>query len=400
MKVKKSLRLLFIFLTLLPGLAWSGESYLASPSTGTARFLLMDRADPDRLLSAGEEDDLTGAEPDLGGIMPLNYSPGSWNDVRNQIETGRFSRDELTPIQEVKISTETTPGPQPEVEFKDSGTSLSVTGRKVIALSYSSKRYINDQTSVLRPRSLNLFEITQQMQVRMQGKVGQKISVNVDYDDTKVDKQDISVVYQGDPNEVVQNVSFGDIDLSLPASEFVSYNKQLFGIRADLKTNRFKFTFVGSRTKGLTKTKQFTGNTQFQSVDILDTNYLRRKHYDVTFGNLDRLPIRSGSERIYIDQQSQAMADGVTVLNMSADDLAVNTSSYTGRFQIMNPGIDYVMDYIKGIVTFNRTLNSQDVVIIDFENGGLANGTKLSQNPSPGATTGGGSGLFKFIKPA
>ena len=398
MKVKKSLRLLFIFLTLLPGLAWSGESYLASPSTGTARFLLMDRADPDRLLSAGEEDDLTGAEPDLGGIMPLNYSPGSWNDVRNQIETGRFSRDELTPIQEVKISTETTPGPQPEVEFKDSGTSLSVTGRKVIALSYSSKRYINDQTSVLRPRSLNLFEITQQMQVRMQGKVGQKISVNVDYDDTKVDKQDISVVYQGDPNEVVQNVSFGDIDLSLPASEFVSYNKQLFGIRADLKTNRFKFTFVGSRTKGLTKTKQFTGNTQFQSVDILDTNYLRRKHYDVTFGNLDRLPIRSGSERIYIDQQSQAMADGVTVLNMSADDLAVNTSSYTGRFQIMNPGIDYVMDYIKGIVTFNRTLNSQDVVIIDFENGGLANGTKLSQNPSPGATTGGGSGLFKFIK--
>ncbi|HAN04836.1 MAG TPA: hypothetical protein DCQ25_06240, partial [Elusimicrobia bacterium] len=88
------------------------------------------------------------------------------------------------------------------------------------------------------------------MQVRMQGKVGQKISVNVDYDDTKVDKQDISVVYQGDPNEVVQNVSFGDIDLSLPATEFVSYNKQLFGIRADLKTQRLKFTFVGSRTKG------------------------------------------------------------------------------------------------------------------------------------------------------
>lgn len=397
-KVKKSLSFLFLFLTLPPGLAWSGESYLAAPSTGAARFLLLDRADPGRLLSTGEERDLAGAEPDLGAITPLDYSPGSWNNVRDQIESGRFDRAELKPLQEVQISTETPLASPPEVEFKDSGTSLSVTGRKVIALNYSSKRFINDQTTVSRPRSLSLFEITQQMQVRMQGKVGQKISVNVDYDDTKVDKQDISVVYQGDPNDVVQNVSFGDIDLSLPASEFVSYNKQLFGIRADLKTNRLKFTFVGSRTKGLTKTKQFTGNTQFQSVDILDTNYLRRKYYDVTFGNPDRLPIQSGSERIYIDQQSQAIVDGVTVFGMGADDLAVPSSSYTGRFQIMNPGTDYVIDYIKGIVTFNRTLNPQEVVIIDFENGGPGSGTRLSQNPSTGTLTGGGSGLFKLLK--
>ncbi|MEI7481103.1 MAG: hypothetical protein WCK75_02005 [Elusimicrobiota bacterium] len=393
--MKKSLSLLFISLTLLPGLAWSEESYLATPSTGTARFLLLDRATPDRLLSAGEEEDAAGEGPNLDAIMPIGYSSDSWNDVREQIETGRFNRVELKPIQEVAISTETPLGPQPELEFKDSGTSLSVTGRKVISLNYSSKRYVNDQTAVSRPRALSLFEITQQMQVRMQGKVGQKISVNVDYDDTKLDKQDISVVYQGDPNEVVQNVSFGDIDLSLPATEFVSYNKQLFGIRADLKTSRFKFTFVGSRTKGLTKTKQFTGNTQFQSVDILDTNYLRRKYYDVTFGNLNRLPIQSGSERIYIDQQSQAIVDGVTVFGMGADDLAVPSSSYTGRFQIMNPGIDYVMDYIKGIVTFNRTLNPQDVVIIDFENG---NGTRLSQNTSSTTLTIGGTNLYKLIK--
>ena len=394
--MKKSLSFIFISLTLLPGLAWPAESYLASPSTGTARFLLLDRADPGRLLNPVEEDDLSGAEPDLGGIIPPDYTPDSWNEVRDQIESGRFNRAELAPLQEVQASTETPLGPQPEVEFKDSGTSLSVTGRKVITLNYSSKRFINDQTAVSRQRSLSLFEITQQMQVRMQGKVGQKISVNVDYDDTKVDKQDISVVYQGDPNEVVQNVSFGDIDLSLPATEFVSYNKQLFGIRADLKTSRFKFTLVGSRTKGLTKTKQFTGNTQFQSVDILDTNYLRRKYYDITFGNTARLPIRSGSELIYIDHQSQAMVDGVTVFGMSADDLAVPSSTYTGRFQIMNPGIDYVIDYIKGIVTFNRTLNPQDVIIIDFENAGGA--TRLSQNTSTGALTGGGTGLFKIIK--
>jgi hypothetical protein len=378
-----------------PGLAWSEDSYLAAPPAETGRFLLLDRPDPGRLLDTGEEKGPAGTEPDLGELKPMDYSPDSWNEVRDQIESGRFDRADLKPLLETQISTETPLSPPPELEFKESGTSLSVTGRKLITLNYSSKRYINDQTTVSRPRSLSLFEITQQMQVRMQGKVGQKISVNVDYDDTKVDKQDISVVYQGDPNDVVQNVSFGDIDLSLPATEFVSYNKQLFGIRADLKTSRFKLTFVGSRTKGLTKTKQFTGNTQFQSVDILDTNYLRRKYYDLTFGNAARLPIRSGSERIYIDQQSQAIVDGVTVFGLGADDLAVPSSSYTGRFQIMNPGIDYVMDYIKGIATFNRTLNPQEVVIIDFENG---NGTRLSQNTSSTTLDTGGTGLFKLIK--
>ena len=350
-------------------------------SPGGGRFLLLDRQDPSAILDSGEVSTSTGAADidSMAEDVPITYSNEAWNEAREAVETGRYMSEELPPVAAVAVSTEAPAPPEPQVEFRESGTSLSVTGRKVIALSYSGKKFINEKTTVTRPRSLSLFEITQQMQVRMQGKVGQKITVNVDYDDTKQDKQDISVVYQGDPNEVVQNVSFGDIDLSLPATEFVSYNKQLFGIRADLRTNRLKMTVVGSRTKGQTKTRQFTGNTQFQGVDVLDTNYLRRKYYDVTFGNTARLPIKSGSERVYIDQQTQAQVDNVTVFALTGKDMSVQTSSYTGRFQLMSPGIDYVMEYAKGLVTFGRTLNPQDVVIIDFQNAG---GTMLSQNSS------------------
>ncbi len=377
--VTKNLSIIFFALTALHGTALGADSYTAAPPSESSRFLLLERPDPDRI-SVVEEEDAAGADPDLDALAPASYSPEAWNDIRERIESGRFDSSRLKPVMEVEVSSEAPASPAPEVEFKDSGTSLSVTGRKVIALSYTSKRYLLEQTLTSRPRSQSLFEITQQMQVRMQGKVGQKITVNVDYDDTKLDKQDISVVYTGDPNDVVQNVSFGDIDLSLPSTEFVSYNKQVFGIRADIKTGGLRSTIIGSRTKGVTKTKNFTGNTQFQSVDIPDTSYLRRKYYDVTFGNLDRLPIKSGTERLYIDRQSGVIADGVTVLELQAKDLAVQTSTYTGRFQIMNPGQDYVIDYIKGLVTFNRALNPQDVVIIDFENGGLGNGTRLYQS--------------------
>ncbi|HAT71895.1 MAG TPA: hypothetical protein DCS63_03670 [Elusimicrobia bacterium] len=375
---------IILFLAACACASGAAAADFAVPNPGGGRFLLLDRPDSGRIMA--EPAVSTAAESGgierISGELPFSYSEDSWNSVREAVETGRFRSAELAPPPAIGISTDTPLAPEPQVEFKESGTTLSVTGRKVIALSYSGKRYINDQISVTRPKSLSLFEITQQMQVRMQGKVGAKISVNVDYDDTKQDKQDISVVYQGDPNEVVQNVSFGDIDLSLPATEFVSYNKQLFGIRADLKTQRLKFTFVGSRTKGQTKTRQFTGNTQFQGADILDTNYLRRKYYDVTFGNTLRLPIKSGTERIYIDQQTLAQVDNVTVFGLVGKDMAVQTSTYTGRFQLLSPGIDYVMDYVKGLVTFNRTLNPQDVVLIDYQNLG---GSYLAQNSSPGS---------------
>ncbi|MEW5950546.1 MAG: hypothetical protein AB1637_01485 [Elusimicrobiota bacterium] len=326
----------------------------------------------------------------------INYSKENWIKARQAAEDGTLGRKLSKTEISVSTSAENEPSaPPPQLEFTDSGTSLSITGRKIISLNYSGKKYLNEQTSVVRPKSSSLFDITQQMQIRMQGKVGEKISVNVDYDDTKTDKQDISVVYQGNPNETVQNISFGDIDLSLPATEFVSYNKQLFGIRADIKTNRLKFTFIGSRTKGQTKTRQFIGNTQFQSLDILDTNYIRRKYYDISFGNSARLPIKAGSEKIYIDRQTGETVDGIVISSFTADDLEVSTVTHSGRFRLLTAGVDYVMDYVKGIIIFNTQLNSQDAVVIDFVN---SNGSKLSQNSSSSSLDIAGTGRLKILK--
>ncbi len=311
-----------------------------------------------------------------------------WNDFIEKMEKGALEEDieVKTSTEIVEISSPSTPI-QSKVEFLDSGTSLSVTGRKVISINYSGRKYLNEQTNITRQRSTSLFDINQQLQIRMQGKVGEKITVNVDYDDTKADKQDISIVYQGDPQEVVQNISFGDIDLSLPSTEFVSYNKQLFGIRADIKTSRFKATFIGSRTKGQTRLKQFKGNTQFRTVDIMDSSYIRRRYYDITFKSPTRLPLKPGSEKIYIDQQTNEPVDGIIISSITADDLMYSSITYTGRFKQLVRGIDYTIDYNKGLVIFSRSLNPQDVVIIDYQNN---NGSWLRDEN--------GSGRYKLLK--
>jgi hypothetical protein len=371
-------------------------------------FRLVDRADPNHVLEPLRPSPASGGAPAPSTEMTLSR----YQRVRDQVDRGEEPGSEPTnapgpgwtaSIPDLSISTEAPKPPPPEVELPTYGTSLSVTGRKVIGFNFSEKRYTNAQTTSGRAKTTNLIEINQQLQLRMQGKVGPKITVNVDYDDTKTNQQDISVVYNGDPNEVVQNVSFGDIDLSLPSTEFVAYNKQLFGIRADIKYKGFKGTVIGSRTKGTTKSKQFLGNSQFVSVDFLDTAYLRRQYYDVTFGVPARLPLRAGTERVYLARQDPTQTTNVNLQTLTVDDVACNSAScvnfgsttFTGSFLTLVAGQDYTINYAKGYIQFRNQLQPQFVVAVDYVD---AAGNALRFQTSTTTIQGGGSGNYKLIK--
>jgi hypothetical protein len=364
-------------------------------------YRLFDRTDSSHVLEPLAS---TAAAP--GAPSPsTEYSLERFQSVRAAVDRGEEPGVEqqqaalgagwTAPVVGVDISTEAPKAPPPEVELPTYGTSLSVTGRKVIGFSYNEKHLIGNQATTGLAQTTDLVQITQQLQLRMQGKVGPKITVNVDYDDTKANQQDISVVYNGDPNEVVQNVSFGDIDLTLPSTEFVSYNKQLFGIRADVKYKGFKATIIASRTKGTTKSKQFLGNGQFVSVDLLDTSYLRRTYYDLSFGDGARLPIRTGTERVFLSQQSLLTTNNVNQQSLTVDDLAVPSSTLTAVFTQLVSGQDYTVNYAKGYIQFRNQMQPQYVIAVDYID---AAGNELIYQSSTTLTIAGGTGRFKLIK--
>ncbi len=381
-----------------------GEPTAAQPvrvSTAGGPFLLLDRQDPSQVFERPSPPRAPTPEFDefRKGLKPFRFSQEKWNKARSNLDLDLAPQEgvvETAPAAEGVAAVSTTAfhrPPPPEVELATYGTSLSVTGRKVINLNYSEKRFFYPQKTTSRPETTGFFDIQQQLQLRMQGQVGPKIKINVDYDDTKPNKQDISIVYAGDPNEVVQNVSFGDIDLSLPATEFVSYNKQLFGIRGDVRYKGIKASVIASRTKGQTKVRQFYGNTQFVTADILDTSYLRRQHYDVSFSSSTRLPIRAGSERIFLALQTPGQQINLGDVDLTVDDLAVQGSTFTGRFSRLVPGVDYTLDYSKGILTFRNRLEAQHVAAVDFTD---ANGISITVQSTFSAA--GGSGRLKLIK--
>lgn len=409
-----------------------GQAVLPSPEgteappvaiiPGSGPFLLMDRPDPKRILEPLELEAAAAVPPAVStepphdfldfvaGLKPFAFSQDRMAQARTNIELGRAPTEEspflASQAEELALSTATRLlPPPPELELPAQQMSLSITGRKVIGFNFSEKRYLHDQSQTGRAKTTGLWDIEQQMQLRMQGKVGPKITVNVDYDDTKENQQDISIVYQGDPNEVVQNVSFGDIDLTLPPTEFVSYNKQLFGIRADVKWKGLKSSFIASRTKGTSKFKEFVGNTQFVGVDLLDTGYVRRQYYDIGFGTatgqsagepINRLPIQSGTEQVWLSQMNTGLPN-VNQSSFTAGDLAFPNES-TGtvssdKWTRLSPGTDYTIDYVNGLISFRYALQAQWAVAVDYID---KEGRSLSGQTFTSRT--GGDGKLKVIK--
>ncbi len=322
-------------------------------------------------------DETVGFNNFLEGRDFLDFNKEKWNKMREKKEEGVFFKEEKDELEDERsLSTE-----EPK---KDEGlidiafpyeSQLSISGRKKIKVKAEWTKYPNkeDTTTTTKSEGANV-EMEQELQVRIKGKVGRKVTVNVDYDDTKEDKRDISVVYKGDPGEIVQQAAFGDIMLSLPSTEFVSYNKSVFGVKLDAKYKNLGLMAIGSRTKGLTEVKKFKGGTTSEKKEIKDTSYTTRKYY-----KLEHPQVKRESEEIWIDFKDGTTPQSETINKEMTVKVWNSSTTYNGFFDKQFRGQDYTIDYDKGIITFRRNISSNYIIAIDYED---IDGVKVSSENS------------------
>ena len=251
---------------------------------------------------------------------------------------------------------------------------LILSGRKLIGVNYKSTIYDKEESG--KRSNYSSFSMEQELQMKIKGKVGRKLELNVDFDDTQDDKKDISITYRGDPNEFVQEASFGDINVSLPSTEFFEYSKELFGLKVDTKYKKLNTMAFFSKTKGYSESKQFKGNTKLEKLTIPDTAYIRFKYYSIIKDPSNPKPIKQGTAKVYLDKNKVSATDYIvittaTVLKAMRD----NSFTYSGNFVKLVAGQDYTIDYNTGIITFKNILSKQYVVAIDYQ---FMDGTWLS----------------------
>ena len=305
----------------------------------------------------------------------LEFNEEKWNRMREKKEEGIFlkeKKEKRKPEKAAPLLKEEEKEGLIEIPFPYE-SQLKISGRKAIAIKGEWVKYPKkkDTTSMIKSEGANV-EMEQELQVRIKGKVGRKVTVDVDYDDTKENKRDISVVYKGDPEEIVQEAAFGDITLSLPSTEFVSYNKNVFGIKLDAKYKRLELMAIGSRTKGITEVKRFKGSTTFEKKDIKDIDYVKKKYY-----KLEHSPIQRESEEVWIDFKDGTSPQTETTNKQMTVKVWNSATTSTGFFDKQFRGQDYTVDYEKGIITFRKSIASNYVIVVDYKK---TDGVKVSSD--------------------
>ena len=250
---------------------------------------------------------------------------------------------------------------------------LILSGRKMIGINYSGTIYDNEESG--KRANSSDFSMEQELQMKIKGTVGDRLELNVDFDDTQDDKKDIYILYKGKGNEFVREAAFGDINVELPSTEFSGYSKELFGAKVDTQYKGLKTRAFFSKTKGYSESKQFKGSSKMEKKTIADTSYIKYKYFSIV-KNTSKT-IRNDTAKVYLDKIKTTVSDYVVI--STATDLYymrdLTVAPYNGNFIKLTAGTDYTIDYNTGIITFKNTLSSQYVVAIDYQ---YTDGTWLS----------------------
>ncbi|MDI6786292.1 MAG: hypothetical protein QMD92_06230 [bacterium] len=254
---------------------------------------------------------------------------------------------------------------------------INFQGRKMVETKFGKSYWLKKKDRKDKPPSGGLtsdIDINQELQVRVSGNVQDRIFTNVDYDDAIEDsqmRQKFSVEYKGKKEEVVKEVAFGDLQLNLPNTEFVSYNKNLFGIKARADYKKLNLTAIASQTKGISESKVFKGYSEQKKADINDTSFIEKKYYQI-LGHYkegvrkEHLPLELNSVKVYIDNR----IGGDNQNSVTAAGYSNNKNNYykgENSFDELHPITDYVMNYQTGIINFRKNISQNYIILVAYK---------------------------------
>ncbi|MCB2200597.1 cell surface protein SprA [bacterium] len=226
------------------------------------------------------------------------YSPEAWREFRVQ----RARRENLRKKFDDQINSpsQESGGSALEIQvpfkirsrtfrriFGGDRVGLRVTGQ--ITIDGGLRREKSDQVLTTRNDQANYnFKIDQTQQFRIVGKVGDKVSVEIDQDSERIFdfENNVKLSYEGYEDEIIQSIEAGNISLSLPGTQLATLtanNQGLFGFKTESKVGPLSITTIASLQQGEKNKLSYEGGSEATTVKINDTNYLRNQYFFLDF---------------------------------------------------------------------------------------------------------------------
>ncbi len=277
------------------------------------------------------------------------------------------------------------PLPGPFVRAIGPGANLKVRGSERITFGGQTSYTVEALDSEAGPPSRwPQLDMEQQLTVNLEGTIGRKIHVYVDHrsggDAFGTGKANqIRVHYDGDEDEIIQKIELGEVNLSLPGTEFVSYSgsaEGLFGAKLTAKMGKFDFVSIASKEEGKSAGAGFSGTSESDSLQINDITYKAR-----TFFAIDSDALRySNAEfsmqnvRVFIDDrnggndiETGAVPGRAYLEDPQGGSAPATGPSQRGVFDELVELEDYLLDYQSGVIEFLYPVNTSEVLAVSYE---------------------------------
>ncbi|MBX7204580.1 MAG: cell surface protein SprA [Bacteroidia bacterium] len=131
-----------------------------------------------------------------------------------------------------------------------------------------------------RQQRTGQFDFKQKIQLNVQGSVGDKLKVSMNYDtEATFDfENQTKLNYTGKEDEIIKKIELGNVSLPLQSS-LIQGSQSLFGIKTQMQFGRLTWTSVYSQQKGKITETEISGGAQITKFDIQCDNYEANKHF-------------------------------------------------------------------------------------------------------------------------
>ncbi len=162
--------------------------------------------------------------------------------------------------------------------FGKNEVALTVNGTSNVNLGVRYDR--NELQDALRPNSSPLApDFGQELNLNVAGTIGDKLAINVNYDtQSQFDfENQVSLVYTGYEDDIVQRIEAGNVFLQTPAT-LIRGGQRLFGLRTDLQFGPLAVTAVASQQDAETVDRVFEGGADAQVFSLAPYEYEDNTH--------------------------------------------------------------------------------------------------------------------------
>ena len=170
-------------------------------------------------------------------------------------------------------------GPAEKI-FGPGGVQIKTQGSAEMKIGVNTKKIDNPALAASRRKTMG-FDFDQKINLSLNGKVGDKVNMNLNYNTEATfdfDSQMMKLKYDGKEDEIIKLIEAGNV--SFPSNmSLVPGVSSLFGLRTDVQFGKLKLQTVISQKKSASTSASSKGGKQTTPFEFSATNYEENRHF-------------------------------------------------------------------------------------------------------------------------